>query len=150
MRLRPTQERAVQIRPRRSKLLFCYTTRAMARDQEYTAQEMCDALRAADGVVLQAARKLGCSAMTIYRYAKRYVTVKQAMQEARRNTYAEAQGYLVAMMRDRDHKDHKWAVDRILQTYGPSVPDGLDWAERERTEHSGEVNIDIKGVNFDD
>jgi len=98
---------------------------------------MCDALRAADGVVLQAARKLDCSAMTIYRYAKRYVTVKQAMQEARRNTYAEAQGYLVAMMRDRDHKDHKWAVDRLLKTYGESVPDGLDWAERERKEHSG-------------
>jgi len=112
--------------------------------QEYTAEEMCDALRAADGVVRVAARDLGCSAMTIYRYAKRYVTVQQAMKEARQNTYAEAQGYLVAMMRDRDHKNHKWAVDRILQTYGESVPDGLDWAERERKEHSGEgltVNI---------
>ena len=105
--------------------------------QQYTAQEMIDAIWAANGVVRQAAARLGCTAATVYNYAQRYVTVKDAMHEARRNTYAEAQDSLVNMMRDPSHKDHKWAVDRLLKTYGESVPDGLDWAERERKEHSG-------------
>ena len=122
----------------------------MAGKQQYTAAEMVAALEKAGGTVFQAAKIIGCDPSTIYRYANRYVTVKQAMRKARSDTYAEAQGYLVAMMRDRDHKDHKWALDRILTTYGEDVPDGLDWAERERTEHSGEVGLDIEGVNFDE
>ena len=65
--------------------------------QRYTAQEVIDALWAANGVVIRAANRLGCNPSTVYDYANRYVTVKDAMQEARRNTYAEAQGYLVAV-----------------------------------------------------
>lgn len=109
----------------------------MARKQEHTAKEVADALRAAEGVVRVAARRLGCSAATVYNYANRYVTVEEAMHEARKDTYAEAQGFLVAMMRDREHKDHKWAVEQVLKHYGESVGDGLDFADRQRLEHSG-------------
>ena len=114
----------------------------MARKQEYTAKEMCDALEATGGVVVRAAKMLGCAPKTVYAYAKRYVTVREAMEEARKDTYAEAQGYLLAMMRDREHKDHKWAVERILKTYGDGIADGLEWSDKERIEHSGPGGAD--------
>jgi len=117
-------------------LLHCYTTRAMSK-REYTAAQMIEALEAAGGVVRGAARRLGCSAMTIYRYADRYVTVREALEAARSDTYAEAQAYLLAMMRDREHKDHKWAVEQVLKTYGDKISDGLEWSDKKRLEHSG-------------
>jgi transposase len=123
----------------------------MARTQEYTAKEVADALREADGVVRVAANRLGCNASTVYRYANRYVTVERAMHEARKNTYAEAQGYLLAMMRDRDHKNHKWAVEQVLRHYGEVIDDGLDWTEKERREHSSDgFSITIVPPDADD
>ena len=109
----------------------------MSSEKKFKAKEIIDALYEMDGVVVQAARMLGCSARTIYNYANEYTTVREAMQDARQDTYAEAQGYLVEMMRDRDHKDHKWAVDRILKTYGEQVDDGVEWIEKIREEHTG-------------
>lgn len=109
----------------------------MARTQEYSAKQVADALRATNGVVMQAANLLRCDPSTVYRYAHRYTTVKDAMVESRNNTYAEAQGYLVAMMRDRDHKDHKWAVEQILKHYGDHVDDGLDFTPKEKKELTG-------------
>lgn len=105
--------------------------------QRYTAAEVVEALHDTGGVVVRAARKLGCAAATVYNYADRYVTVREAMEEARKDTYAEAQGYLLAMMRDRDHKDHRWAVERILKSYGDSIADGLEWSDKQRHEVSG-------------
>jgi hypothetical protein len=107
----------------------------MARTEDYTAKEVSEALRDADGVVRVAANRLGCTAATVYNYANRYVTVERAMHEARKDTYAEAQGYLLAMMRDRDHKNHKWAVEQVLKHYGEVIEDGLDWREKKRKEH---------------
>jgi len=57
----------------------------MPRTREYSAKEVADALREANGVVRQAATKLGCTPKTVYRYADEYVTVEQAMQEARQD-----------------------------------------------------------------
>ena len=112
--------------------------------QQYTAAEMIEALESAGGVVRGAARQLGCSAQTVYNYADRYVTVREALKDARSDTYAEAQAYLLAMMRDREHKDHKWAVERILKTYGDGVADGLEWSDKERIEHSGPGGEEIR------
>ena len=114
----------------------------MARPRRYTAAEVIDALEATGGVVVRAAKMLGCAPKTVYAYADRYVTVREAMEEARKDTYAEAQGYLLAMMRDREHKDHKWAVERILKTYGDGIADGLEWSDKERIEHSGPGGTD--------
>ena len=105
---------------------------------------MADAIRQKDGVVRQAANALGCHASTIYRYADEYVTVREAMEESRQDTYAEAQAYLVAMMRDREHKDHKWAVEQVLKTFGDKISDGLDWSDKQRLEHSGDANITVQ------
>jgi len=122
--------------------------------QHYTAGEVIDALEAAGGVVRGAARRLGCSAKTIYRYADRYVTVKEAIQAARANTYAEAQAYLLKMMRDPGNKDHKWGLEQVLKTYGDKISDGLEWSDKKRLEHSGpggeEIVVNLIPDNEDD
>ena len=121
----------------------------MGRKQKYSAQEVADALRESGGVVEHAANTLGCSAMTVYRYADRYVTVEEAMQDARQNTYAEAQKRLIDLLHDPTHKNHKWAVSKVLETYGEAVPDGLDWSEKQRQEV--EMNEDVEvSVTYED
>jgi len=117
----------------------------MARTKKYTAKEVADAIRQKDGVVRQAANTLGCHASTIYRYAEEFVTVREAMEESRQDTYAEAQAYLVAMMRDRSHKDHKWAVEQVLKTFGDKISDGLDWSDKQRLEHTGADGERLQG-----
>jgi len=114
----------------------------MARTEEYKAKEVADAIRAANGVVRQAATALGCDPSTVYRYADRYVTVERAMNDARQDLAGEAEGYLVAMMRDREHPKHYKAVKDVLRNYHPD-----DWTDKKtEEEHSGEM--DIKGVDF--
>lgn len=103
---------------------------------KYTAAEVAEAVRQTNGVVTRAAEELGCDRSTVYNYADRYVTVREALQTARSGIYAEAQHYLVAMMRDREHKDHRWAVEQVLKHYGDTVSDGLDFSDRKRLEHT--------------
>ena len=112
-------------------------------NERYSAEEVVNAVEAAGGVVQDAAARLGCSASTVYNYANRYVTVKRSIREARREVYAEAQEYLLRMMRDPSHKNHKWAVERVLRTYGEHVSDGLDWSDRERVEVDDNEGEDV-------
>lgn len=116
----------------------------MAGKKQYSAKEMRQAIRDADGVIRVAASRLGCAPSTIYRYADDLSTVQDTIEETRKDTYAEAQGYLVAMMRDREHKDHKWAIERVLKTYGEQIPDGLEWSDKERREITGRDGDAVK------
>ena len=50
--------------------------------EKYNAQQMIDAIQDAKGILTVAARKLGCSRTTVYRYMERYSTIKDAYQEA--------------------------------------------------------------------
>jgi len=112
--------------------------------QHYTAAEVVEAIESAEGVVTAAAEALGCSARTIYRYAERYSTVQEAMEGARATVYAEAHSRLLDLMRDPGHRRHQWAIERVLRAYGPHVADGLDWSDRQRLEHQGEDNLNIR------
>jgi hypothetical protein len=95
--------------------------------QRYSAQEVVDAIRASNGVVQQAASALGCSPRTIYNYADRYVTVQDALEESRKDIAGEAEGYLIAMMRDREHPKHYKAVKDVLRNYHPD-----DWSDTKK------------------
>lgn len=105
--------------------------------KRYKAAEVADALHEAEGVVTTAAKILGCDRQTVYNYADEFVTVRDALRTSRRGLVGEAQGYLVAMMRDRAHKDHYKAVKDILTTYDQDT----DWSERQRQELSGSVAL---------
>jgi len=100
---------------------------------DYSAKEVRLALKAAKGVVSQAAEALGCTPRTVYRYADRYVTVQEALDESRKDIAGEAEGYLIAMMRDREHPKHYKAVKDVLRNYHPD-----DWSDKKtEQEHSG-------------
>lgn len=54
----------------------------MAGKEQYTAQQMIDALLATRGMTTLAAKRLGCSWNTVNRYIEKYPTVKAAQIEA--------------------------------------------------------------------
>ena len=54
----------------------------MAKTEQYTAQQMIDALTATRGMKTLAAKRLGCAYNTVVRYIEKYATVKQAYAEA--------------------------------------------------------------------
>jgi len=119
----------------------------MARTQEYTAREVADAIRESNGVVRTAANKLGCAAKTVYRYADRYVTVQEALDESRKDIAGEAEGYLIAMMRDREHPKHYKAVKDVLRNYHPD-----DWSdEKKDLDHGSDgFTVEINPPESDD
>jgi hypothetical protein len=51
--------------------------------EKYTAAQLIKALKETKGMVYLAADKLGCAPNTIYNYAKRYVTVQEAIDTER-------------------------------------------------------------------
>ena len=50
--------------------------------QEFTAKEVCDACEGTGGIMALVARKLGCDRVTVWRYSKRYATVRNALHQA--------------------------------------------------------------------
>lgn len=54
----------------------------MGRKQEFTAQQVIDACEGTAGIMAIVAKKLGCTRTTICRYAKRYPTVRAALDQA--------------------------------------------------------------------
>lgn len=110
--------------------------------QRYSAQEVVDAIRASNGVVQQAASTLGCSPRTIYNYADRYVTVQEALSESRRDIAGEAEGYLIAMMRDREHPKHYKAVKDVLRNYHPD-----EWTDSKEERQLGNADGDPITIN---
>lgn len=111
--------------------------------QRYTAKEVRDAIREANGVVAQAARMLGCAPKTVYNYADRYSTVEEAMRDARVNLAAEAETHLVQMMRDKDNPSQRYkAIKDVLRNYHPD-----DWTDsKEAREVSGANGEAVKVV----
>jgi len=114
---------------------------------EYTAAQVRTAVREANGVVKTAAEMLGCDPSTVYRYADRYVTVQEALDESRKDIAGEAEGYLIAMMRDREHPKHYKAVKDVLRNYHPD-----DWSdEKKDLDHGGDgFTVEINPPDTDD
>jgi len=51
--------------------------------QRYTAAQVAQAIVDADGIVTHAAKRLGCTRKTVYRYIEKYVTVQDALRDSR-------------------------------------------------------------------
>lgn len=67
----------------------------MARPDEFTAEQVAEALRKARGVYAVAARTLGCNRQTIANYVNRYATVKAAAEEATATVVDVAESFLI-------------------------------------------------------
>lgn len=112
--------------------------------RQYTAKEMVEAIEAEDGVVRDVADYLGCSRMTVYRYADRYKTVQEAIEKTRTDTVAEMRDRLKDIARTPGHKDEYKAIVKMLEVFD----DEYDWADRKKTDvTSGGEPIDSITLN---
>jgi ACT domain-containing protein len=116
----------------------------MGSSREYTASEVVEAIEAEDGVVRDVAERLGCSRMTVYRYRDRYKTVAEALEKNRTDLVFEMRDRLKDLARNPEVTDsvRRDAIQKLLEVFD----DEIDWSDRQRTEHTGEM--DIKGVDF--
>lgn len=90
----------------------------MSRKKKYTAEQMIKAIESAQGVLANAARILGCSRTTVHSYINEYKTVAAAYHEINDANMDRAEGYLMALVTDRKHKDHFNALRFYLRTKG--------------------------------
>ena len=51
-------------------------------EQKFTAKEVADACEGTAGIMVLVAKKLGCDRSTVWRYAKRYKSVRDALYQA--------------------------------------------------------------------
>jgi len=107
----------------------------MGDTRDYTAAQMVEAIEAEDGVVRDVAERLGCSRMTVYRYRDRYKTVANALDKNRTDLVYEMRDRLKDLARDENVTDgvRRDAIQKMLEVFD----DDIDWADRERKEHSG-------------
>ncbi len=117
----------------------------MTRTQRFTAQQIIDAIPSTGGIMALVAQKLGCDRVTIWRYAKRYSTVRLALEQADEaaTDMAEAKALLL-----------------INSGYWPTIKyrlstKGKNRGYTTRTEHTGPsgeaipVDVDIHGDALD-
>ena len=82
--------------------------------QRFTPQQVADALNETRGMVFLAAKKLGCSDVTIYNYAKRYKAVGDALRQQRGQFVDMAELKLWNAVNEGE----AWAVQFALRTLG--------------------------------
>jgi len=81
---------------------------------KFTADQMIDAIRQAEGNLSDAARILKCARTTVHNYVNKYVTVKEAYEEENDKFVDEAQGQLRRHVR----KGSLPAIMFLLKTKG--------------------------------
>ena len=100
----------------------------------YTADQVADALRAANGVHSIAAEQLGCHRTTILDYIRRYPKVRQAQDEARAAAVDRAEAKLMALV-----EHNEWPAIRFtLVTLGRDRGYSLKHTPTEKFEEPGD------------
>ena len=74
----------------------------MAKTEQFTAQQVADALAQAKGFVSVAARNLNCADRTVRNYIERYAVCKQAVVDARESMIDFAEGKLYQNIQNND------------------------------------------------
>ena len=115
----------------------------MANRQKYSAEQVANAIIEANGILAQAARNLGCTRQTVYTYMEKYVTVRQAYDEANEITIDFVESKLMEQIRMNDTK----AILFFLRTKGKK----RGYVERkEVTGPDGGAIIIQTGMSLDD
>lgn len=86
----------------------------MAKKERYKVGEVVKTLNDAKGMVYLAARLLGCCPQTVYNYAERHPSVKEAIATQQGERLDEAELALITAVR----KGEAWAVCFTLKTLG--------------------------------
>ena len=90
----------------------------MARTEEFDRGEIINAIWAAQGKVSVAAQRLNCDPSTIFGYANRYVTVKDAIDAARKSWDEKLLDAAEIKLYDEVLQGRAWAVKYALGTKG--------------------------------
>lgn len=80
------------------------------KPEKYTPQQMMDAIRDADGILVVACRALGCHPTTFYRYCEQYPEVQAAYDEAKTKTDRAVENELMDIAFNKAHKDQLSAL----------------------------------------
>lgn len=81
----------------------------MAGKEQYTPQQIAEALKQAKGMKTIAARNLGCDYKTIVRYIDKYATVKQALGESQEQLGDSIETTLLSeALGKRNRENTKW------------------------------------------
>lgn len=112
------------------------------RYSEEEKERYIDAVHEADGIVRHACRILSVAPSTFYARLKRWERLREELNRARGDTYSQAVSLLVdaALGRGGDHDvEQQWALEKLIETFSEKVRDGLDWTDKQRTEHSAKT-----------
>lgn len=110
--------------------------------EKFTTEQIINALRETNGLVSLAARRLGCSAMTIYRRAKKTQAIQQAIDDSRGELVDQAELALRASVLNKQ----PWAVSLVLRTLGKD----RGYTERHEFAGPGGEEMVIRVVYGDD
>lgn len=103
---------------------------------KYSAEQVIEAIKAANGNISQAAKNMGCSRRTIYNYVENYTTVARAVEDEREKWIDFAESQLQQLVREKD----KTAIIFTLKTQGK----GRGYVERHEYQGEGEFTINVK------
>lgn len=113
----------------------------MANDNRYTAQQVINAIKEADGYVSKTASLLGCSVQTVYNYRNNYPTVATVWHDVREKRHDFVENAL--------HKRIKEGSDTAIIFYLKTQAKDRGYVERqEHTGADGDV-IRVKVTNDD-
>lgn len=104
-----------------------------ALQDKYTAQQVADAIRKANGIYAAAARLLRCDRRTVAAYVERYATVRQAAEEANATLLDIAEGHLVTDVQKGKFEQIKYYLNAKGKARGygitrnEQVDNPIDW-----------------------
>lgn len=103
----------------------------MPKDEKYTAEQIIDAIKDTRGILSAAALKLRCHRSTIENYAKRYVTVADAIRQERETLVDIGETKLILAM----EAGEAWAIMFLLRNLG------------KHRGYGGDIQLDITFVH---
>lgn len=114
----------------------------MAAREQYTAEQVAQAIKKSRGILTGAAQALGCSRQTVDNYIKKYKTVKDAYAEARETTIDFVE---TKLLKNIDSGDTT-AMIFFLKTIGRN----RGYVERQEVQVTGKDNgaIQVKFVDY--
>jgi hypothetical protein len=125
---------------------------AKPNNEQYTAAQMIEALKATRGMKTLAAKRLGCAYNTVVRYIDKYPTVKQAQHEAHEGLGDAVETTLISQALGKQAKDGEYTrAPNITALIFLAKTRFKDRGYVERSEHTGKDGeaITVKVV-YDD
>jgi len=107
----------------------------MARPPKFTPEQVAEALNKCDGLVFQAAKKLGCDHKTVQNYINRHDVCRLAREQKQGENLDEAEGQLMRAVR----KGEAWAICFMLKTQGKA----RGYVERQEVKHEQTAQLQI-------